>query len=94
MNKLDHVVANNLKTTKDQLNKAINNEPKIDTNSFNLSRGTSDSLLVVTVSLKGGKKHISTTFAGPTCVWDSGATDIMVKINTINNMNRRCGLIK
>ena len=34
INKLDHVVTDNLKTTKDQLNEAINNEPNFDTDSF------------------------------------------------------------
>ena len=37
MNKLYHIVTNNLKTTKDKLNKAIKNEPAFDTDSFNLS---------------------------------------------------------
>ena len=51
MHKLDHLMTNNLKTTKDQLNEYINNGPTFDTNSFNLSSGTSNPLTVVTVSL-------------------------------------------
>ena len=50
-NKVDHVVTNNLKTTKDQLNKSINNQLTFDTNRFNLCCGTIDPLQVVTVSL-------------------------------------------
>ena len=79
MNKLDHVVTNNLKTTKDQLNEAINNEPTFDTNIFNLSSSTSDPLPVVTVSLWGGKKHRAKNVAVLTCFWDSGATNNMIK---------------
>ena len=48
-NKPDLVVTNNLQTIKYQLNEAINNEPTFDTNSFNLSSGTSNPLPVVTV---------------------------------------------
>ena len=51
MNKLDHVVTNNLKKNKDQLNEATINEPTFDTNIFNLSSGTSDPLPVVTAYL-------------------------------------------
>ena len=57
MNKLHHKVINNLKTTIDELNEAINNEPTFDTNIFNLSSSNIDPLPVVTVSLRGGKKH-------------------------------------
>ena len=51
MNILDHVVTDNIKTNKDQLNSAIYNEPAFDTNRFNLSSDTRDPLLVVTVTL-------------------------------------------
>ena len=51
MNKLDHIVTKNLKTTKYQLNEAIDNELAFDTNGFNLYSGTSNPLTVVTVSL-------------------------------------------
>ena len=66
MNKLYHVVINNLKTAKDQLNEAINNYSTFDTNSFNLSSSTSNPLSVVTVSLQEGKKHGETTVSGLT----------------------------
>ena len=74
INKLYHVVNNNLNTNKGQSNEAINNEPTFDTTSFNLSRSTSDPLPVVTVSLQKGNKHRATTGAGLTCVWGSAAT--------------------
>ena len=68
MNKLDHVLTNNLNTTKDQPNEAINKDQKFDTNSFNLYSGNSNPLPVVTVSLGGGKKHRATTVAVLTCL--------------------------
>ena len=50
-----------------------------DTSNFNLSSGTSNPLPVVNVSLRGGNKHRATTVDGLTCLWDSGATDSMLK---------------
>ena len=79
MNKLYHVVTNNLKTTKYQLIEAINNKPTFDNNSFNLSSGTRNPLPVVIVSLQGGKKHRPMTIDGIKCLWDSGATNSMIK---------------
>ena len=76
---MDHIVTNNLKTTKHQFNEAIDNGPAFDSNSFNLSRGTIYPLQVVTVSLQGVKKHEATTVSGITCLWDSGATDSTIK---------------
>ena len=70
--------------SKDQLNDAIYNEPKFDTNSFNLSIRTRDPLPVVTVGLQGVKKHRETTVAGLTCMWDSGATGRMIKTKHTN----------
>ena len=70
MNRLDLVVTDKLNIYKDQINEAINSDPAFDNSSFNLSSGTSDPLPVVTVSLRGGKKHIATTVAGLTCLWD------------------------
>ena len=64
-NRLKHIVNNNIKKDKDQHNEAIENEPKFDS-SFNLSSGTKDPLPVVTVSLRGDKKHIATTVASIT----------------------------
>ena len=78
MNILDHVVNNNINTNKDQPNEAIYNETTFDNISFNPSRGTRDPLPVVTVTLRGGKKYIATDVAGLTCLWDIGATDIMI----------------
>ena len=51
MNRLDHLVTENLNNYKYQSNESINSEPKFDTSIFNLSSGTSDPLPVVTVSL-------------------------------------------
>ena len=48
-------MAKHLKTTNNQPNETINNEQTFDTNSFNLSSGTSNSLLVLVVSLRVGK---------------------------------------
>ena len=48
MNKLDHVVTNNLNTNKDQLNEATKNDLAFHTSSFNLSSGNSDPFPVVT----------------------------------------------
>ena len=71
MNRLNHVVIDNLNNYKYQSNKDINSEPTFDNSSSNLSRGTSNPLPVVTVSLLGGKKHRATTVAGITCLLDS-----------------------
>ena len=65
INRLDHSVTDNIKTNKYQRNDANENDPKFDS-SFNLSSGTKDPLPVLTVSLQGGKKHISMTVAGLT----------------------------
>ena len=51
MNRLDHIVTDNLKNNEDQSNEAINSEPKFDASNFNLSSATSNPLPVVTVSL-------------------------------------------
>ena len=79
MNRLDHVVKDNLKSYKYQSNETINGEPAFDNISFNLSSFISDPLPVVTVSLREGKKHRATTVTGIKCLLDSGATDIMIK---------------
>ena len=78
MNILDHLLNENIRTNKDQLNEAIYNDPKFDTSSFNSSSGTRDPLPVVTVTLRGGKKHRETNVAGLTCLWGSGSTDRMI----------------
>ena len=80
-----HLVTENLNNYKDQSNEAINSEPTFDNSSFNLSSGTSYPLPVVTVSLRLGKKHRATTVAGITCLWDSGATNSMIKILHTNH---------
>ena len=79
INILDKVVTDHINKDKDQHNEAIENDPKFDC-SFNLSITTKYPLLVVSVSLLGGKKHGATTVNGLTCLWDSGATNIMIKI--------------
>ena len=66
MNRLDHVVTENLKNYKEQSNEAINSEPKFHTSSFDLYSGTRNNLPVATVSLRGGNKHRATTVAGLT----------------------------
>ena len=89
MNRLDHVVTNNLNNNKDKINEAINSEPTFDTSNFSLSRGTSNRLPVVTVSLQGRKKNRATTVAGITCLWDSGANGKMIKRQHTNNYERK-----
>ena len=64
MNRLDHVVTDILNKNKDKINEAINNQPTFDTSNFNLSRGTSNLLPVVIVSLQVGNKHRETTVSG------------------------------
>ena len=85
---MDHVVTNNIKKKKNQLNDTIKNDPKFD-HTFSLSRGTTDPQPVVTVSLRGGKEQISTTVSGITFLWDSGATDIMIKIKHTKYYERK-----
>ena len=88
INMLDHVMTDDKSTNKDQHNDAIDNEPTFDNNSFNLYRETKDPLPVVTFSLRGGKKHIPITVSGITCLWGSGATNIMIKIIHIKYYER------
>ena len=57
MNKLFHVVINNINTNKDQLNDAIYNDPSFDTSSFNPSSRTRYPLPEVSVTLQAVKKH-------------------------------------
>ena len=71
-------MTNNINKYKYKYNYAIKNKPKFDS-SFILSSGTRDPLPVVTVNLRGCKKHRATTVSGLTCLWDSGATDGMIK---------------
>ena len=89
MKKLDHVVNNNLKTTKDQFNEAIEYEPIFDYNSFNLSSDARKPLPVVTVSLIGVKKHRATNVADLTFLWDSGATYSMINRKHTKHYERK-----
>ena len=78
MNKLDNIVADNIKNNY-QCNETIYYEPKFD-NKFSLSCGpTIDSLLVVTEIHIGGNKNRETIIPVLTWLWDSGATDTMIK---------------
>ena len=89
MKRLEHVLANNLKTNKDQSNGAINSELMFDTSNFNLSTGANNPLPVVTVSLQGGKKHRATTVSGLTCLWYSRATNSTIKIKHTKYYERK-----
>ena len=80
MNRLDHLVTDNIRMYKDKINEAIYNEPVFDTSSFNSTRGTIDPLPVVTVTLQGGKKHRASTVACITWLWDSGDINILINI--------------
>ena len=55
MNRLDHVLTNNLKNYKYQSNEAISSEKTFDTSNFSLYIGTNNPLPLVTVSLRGVK---------------------------------------
>ena len=77
MNKLDHTVTSKIKD-KYQCNDAIEYEPRFD-NKISLSSGTKDPIQVVTVRLRGGKKHRSTIIYGLSCLWYSISTDMMIK---------------
>ena len=77
MNRLVHVVTDNIKTNKNQSKDAIENEPKVDKR-FSLSIRTKYRLPVVTVTLQGGKKQRATSVSGITCLCDSGVTGSMI----------------
>ena len=64
MNRLDHIVKDNINKNKYQLNDTIYNGPNFDTNSFNSTSITRDTLTVLTDTLQGGKKHTAMTVAG------------------------------
>ena len=74
-------------------NADIEYDPKFD-NKFSLSSRTKDSLPVVTVSLRGGKKQMATMITGLTCLWDSRYTKGMINRKKVNIKKDRCGLIK
>ena len=67
---------------------SFQNEPKFD-NIFSLSSRTKDPLPVVTFVLRVGKKQIAMMVACLTCLWDSGATDIINKIKHTKHYERR-----
>ena len=69
--------------------KPLTIDPTFDTSSFNLSSGTSDHLPVVNVFLKVVKKHIATTVAGLTCLWDIRATNSMIKRRHTKHCERK-----
>ena len=85
MNRLDHVVTDNLNNYKDQINEAINSYPTFDTSSSNLSSGASDPLPEISIYLRRGKKHRAKTVAGLTCLWYSVATNSLIKRRHTNN---------
>ena len=72
MNKLDHVVTNNIK------NKNKCHDPKFD-NKFSLSGWTKYPLPVVTVSLRKGNKHRADIIYGLTFICNSEDTNSMIK---------------
>ena len=78
------MLINNIKKNNNQHNDAIENEPKFN-NIFSLSIGTKDPLPVVTFSIRGGKKQISSMVDGLTLLWDSRATNSVIKIKHTKN---------
>ena len=88
MNNLDHEETDSIKKNKNQCNDAIENDPKFD-NAFILSSGTKYPLPEVTVRLRRGKKQRSTMVSGSTFLWDSGATEIMIKRKHTKHHERR-----
>ena len=71
-------MTNNINKNKNKHNDAIEHGPNFD-NTFSLSNETNDPLPVVTVSIRVGKKQREEIIPGLTCLWNSGATDIMIK---------------
>ena len=89
MNRLYHLVTNNLKSYRYQSIEAIKNELTFDASNFNLSNDNINPLPVVTVSLQGGKKHRETAVAGLTFLWDRVGTNRMIKIKHTKNYKRK-----
>ena len=89
MNRLDHVVTNNIKTNKDHIIDAIYDETVFNTNSFNSSIGTRDPLPVVTSNLLVFNQHRVTTVAALTCLWDIRATDSMINRKHTKHYERK-----
>ena len=77
MNKLDHVVKNNIKN-KDQCNSAIYYKPKFYSK-FILSSGTKEPLSERTFRILGSEKHRATIIVDLICLWGRGDTDRMIK---------------
>ena len=71
-------MTDNINKDKNQQNDVIEYEPNLDS-TFSLCSGNKETIPVVTVSLRGGKKKRATIISGQTCLWDSGATNRMIK---------------
>ena len=82
-------MTDNLKNYNYQSNESIDNEPIFYNSSFSLCSGTNDPVPVVTVSLQVGKKNRGTVVAGITCLWDSGCTESMIKIQHTKHYERK-----
>ena len=72
-------MTDNINKNNNQHNDVIENDQKFD-NKFSLSNRTKYSQPVVTISLIGGKEYRATMINGLICLWDSGSTNIMIKI--------------
>ena len=67
-----------------QLNGIIDNELVIDSSNSLANNPIKDTLPIVITGLRFGKRSKHTLNSGLTCLWDSGATNIMIKHKHIN----------
>ena len=87
MKKNYRLVTNSIKN-KYQCTNSIEYEPKFD-DKFILSSGTKNPLKLVTVSLRGGKKHRATIIVGLTFLWDIRYTTNMIKSQNTKPYKRK-----
>ena len=84
---LYHVVSTNINTNK--VNDIIENELEFDSSNSLANNNVKYPLPIASKMLKGGKKSRQTLNSGLTLLWDSEATNRMVKRNHINPYNTK-----
>ena len=77
-----HVLITNI--NHNQVNDAIYNELKFDGSNNLVNNTVEDSLTILTIMLRGGKYSRQTFKSGLTCLYNSGATDSMIKLMHIH----------
>ena len=87
INNLDQIVSTNIKNN--QVNDIVKNELKFDSINSPANNTVNYPLPIVTIRLRGGKKYTQNLNSVLTFLWDSGATDRMIKFKHIDTYNSK-----